>query len=448
MNAFTLVIAAAVPFDPASLLTAVSQEGDQIEVELGSPGVVSGLPHEGAGWSELTQDVFGAETPWNTYDPGVARLWLPEHGIPVDMRCWVALTDGPMSATVRGVAIGLQGSATGQQVTRAFNTGAGWTVAVASGKNYGTVGVELTLATVGASTSIGITVIDADGDPIVVTNTIPSSTTQNLGTQALDTMSVSCGWATGVGGIAGSTVRLRPLVAFLDADTAWGGMGKESLFTAAGQGQLGQSNMVGPSSGSADTTWNGVAIPPGDTVYRNGVLTATWPARPGPGPYLVEDIHAVRPGEVQTYLRAVSGTSIASLLGTHLPNLVGDYYRFAPGASPEVVVIVQGEADATAEATANAYEANLDLAVRRIHGYWPDARIVVQELVTTAAGYPYHETVRAAQNAVAARYDYVGLSESEGLPTVSDGVHLTPGAGGGYDQMAERITAVALGMLP
>lgn len=444
MDAFTLVLAAATPFDPSSILASAIQEGDQIEVTLTSPSTVTALPHEGAGWSEATQDVFGVTGPWKTYYPGTARLWLPEHGVPVDMRCWLAFTDGPISATSRGVALGLQGTTTGQQVVRAFNTGSSWTVAVASAKNSGTVGIELSLATIGASTSIGITVIDADGDPIVVTNTIPSSTVQALGTQTLDTMSVSCGWATGIGGTAGSSVRLRPLLAFLDPDAAWGGMGKESVFTAAGQGQLGQSNMVGPSSGTTDATWSGVAVDPADTVYRNGVLTATWPARPGPGPYLVEEIHAARPGAVQTTLRAVSGTNIATMLGSHIPNLVGDYYRFAPGTAPEVVVIVQGEADATAEATANAYEANLDLAVRRIHGYWPDARIVIQELVTTAAGYPYHATVRAAQHTVVDRYPtFAALSAAADLPTAADGVHLTPSAGGGYDQMAERIQAAA-----
>lgn len=289
MDAFSVSVLSAVPFDPSGLLVNAAQDGDQIELVLQSPSVVSAAPHEGAGWSEALQDVFGTERPWRAGDPGLMRLWLPEHGLPTDMRCWVAVTAGPVSSSSAGVAIGLQGTTTGQQVVRGINTGTGWTIVVPAGKS--------------------------------------------------------------------------------------------------------------------------------------------------PAEFI---------------LRAVSGTDIATLLSSHLPNLVGDYYRLAPDAppAPGVVVIVQGEADAQVLAKAQVYEAQLDLAVTRIHAYWPAAPIVVQELVTTAATYPYHETVRAAQNAVAARYDYVGLSESEGLPTVADGVHLTPGAGGGYDQMAARITTVALGMLP
>lgn len=452
MDVFFVSILSAVPFDPNGLLVAASQDVDQIELVLQSPSVVSAAPHEGAGWSESLEDVFGLERPWRAGDPGMARLWLPKHGLPTDMRCWLAVTAGPVGASSLGVAIGLQGTATGQQVVRGINTGAGWTVTVPAGKSPGTVGVQMTLAPVGALTAVVVTAIGPEGTPLPTANLSPSVAAGSALGPAFDTLTTSCGWATGVGGTAGVSARVHGLVGFLSPGD-WGGSGKDSAWAADGiiaQGHLGQSNMLGPSSGSVDTTWSGASVPAADLVQRNGIVTTTWPARPGPQPYLLVDAHAAAAGNAAFILRAVSGTDISTLLGSHLPNLVGDYYRLAPDAppAPGVVVIVQGEADAQVLAKAQAYEAQLDLAVNRIHAYWPAAPIVVQELVTTAATYPYHEVVRIAQNAVAARYDYVALSESEGLPTVADGVHLTPGTGGGYDQMAERITAAALEVLP
>lgn len=452
MDAFSVSVLSAVPFDPSGLLVNAAQDGDQIELVLQSPSVVSAAPHEGAGWSEALQDVFGTERPWRAGDPGLMRLWLPEHGLPTDMRCWVAVTAGPVSSSSVGVAVGLQGTTTGQQVVRGINTGTGWAIVVPAGKSPGTVGVQMALAPVGALTAVVVTAIGPEGAPLPTANFSPSVSAGSALGPALDTLTTSCGWATGVGGTAGVSARLHGLAGFLSPDD-WGGSGKDSAWAANGiiaQGHLGQSNMLGPSSGSVDTTWSGASVTATDLVQRNGIVTTTWPARPGPQPYLLVDAHAAAAGDAEFILRAVSGTDIATLLGSHLPSLVGDYYRLAPDAppAPGVVVIVQGEADAQVLAKAQAYEAQLDLAVTRIHAYWPAAPIVVQELVTTAATYPYHEIVRDAQNAVAARYDYVGLSESEGLPTVADGVHLTPGAGGGYDQMAARITAVALGMLP
>lgn len=445
---FSVSLFSAVPFDPSGLLVSATQDGDQIEVVLGNPAVVSGAPHEGAGWSEPMRDVFGTERPWVMGEPGMARLWLPEHGLPVDMRCWVAFTDGPVSATSPGVGFGLQGSATGQQVLRGTNVGSGWTVALASGKNLGVVGAQLGLAPVGTSTTVVVTAIDPEGSPITYSNGNPSVSAGVAVGPSLDTMTVSCGWATGAGGSAGAAARLHGVVGYLDVG-AWGGSGKDSAWPASDvltQAQLGQSNMLGPSSGAVDTLWSGASVTAGDVVLRNGVATTTWPARPGPQPYLLVDAHAAASGSATFLLRAVGGTDIATMLTSHIPNVVGDFYRQAPAdpPAPGVVVIVQGEADAQVEAKANAYEAQLDLAVRRVHAYWPAATIVVQELVTTSSSYPYHATVRAAQGVVADRYDYVLLSPAAGLPTVSDGVHLTPGIGGGYDQMAEQITDLAV----
>lgn len=97
---------------------------------------------------------------------------------------------------------------------------------------------------------------------------------------------------------------------------------------------------------------------------------------------------------------------------------------------------MQGESDATYEPWADAYEENLTHFIARVREDVVEPKLpVVMGRIDCSVHCPYRDTVRAAQDAVAAADLAVGIVETADLPQVADALHFD---GSGMRTLGER----------
>ena len=97
---------------------------------------------------------------------------------------------------------------------------------------------------------------------------------------------------------------------------------------------------------------------------------------------------------------------------------------------------MQGESDATYEPWADAYEANLTHLIARIREDVVEPKLpIVMGRIDCSVHCPYRDTVRTAQDAVAASDVAVGIVETADLPQVADALHFD---GSGMRTLGER----------
>lgn len=449
MDAFWFVASTigVVAGDPSSILSSVSEDQQNIEATLVSPSTVSRTPDLGARWSAPITDLLGVGQAAHAEDLLVPRLWLADNGLPRDTIVWVVLTDGPLSASSPGVAVGLEWTSTAPRVRHAVNlgSGAGWAItAAASGVRY-TAGAELQLQR-GASSGGGISLsmrahaIDGSGAPVdtVSTATSPTSSTSS---GHWDTVSLVVGWATGVGGASGSRVRFSGSLAFLRMADLPSADRSDAGYTAATPPRIiiwgGASNgPVGPgASNPTDPNWGNHAVQAGVRYYLNGVQVMTYGPRPGPVPYMVTRLVTlgVPADEIVILGWGEGGIALSSMIGNGKVGPVIDNLYTLGALRPDLVIETQGGGDMTAT-LAPLYAATHAEWVRLIGATWPGADYVVCE---TYEAHTYEADVLAVQYA----QDHVVYTRTGPALPVFDGSHFTPGVGGGMDQLAGRILA-------
>ena len=192
----------------------------------------------------------------------------------------------------------------------------------------------------------------------------------------------------------------------------------------------------------ADATWGGQPVQAGVTVYWSGVSVATWPAEPGPAPYLVEAMLAdgVAAASIKIVVWASPGSLYQIMRDTCLIGARLDW--LAIGASPQVVWMWHGESASNDLALATAYEEDMVQWGCLCDGIWPGVWLQFQELLSES--YTYWDTTHASIRAAIARM--AGAEEvASKLPTLlgkADTVHASSGPGGGTDVAAQRAWAL------
>ena len=100
---------------------------------------------------------------------------------------------------------------------------------------------------------------------------------------------------------------------------------------------------------------------------------------------------------------------------------------------------MQGESDATLQAWAEAYEANLTAFIRRVREDVGRPKMpFAMGRIDCSVHCTYRDTVRAAQDAVASTLDRVSVVETEDLPQILDSLHYD---GSGMRTLGERLAA-------
>lgn len=449
MDAFWFVpsVVGVIAVDPSAILSSVSEDERIIEATLAAPSVVSRSPELGARWSAPIADILGVGQAANAEDLLISRLWLGDNGIPRDTIEWLVLSQGPLSATSPGVAVGLEWTSTAPRVRHAVNlgAGAGWAITSASAGVRYTAGAELQVQR-GSATGGGVSLsvrahaIDGSGAPIDTASTA-TGTTSGPAAVPWDTVSLVVGWSTGVGGVAGSTVRFGGALSLLKvadlpaaARSSWDYVPNNPprvfLWGGASNGP------IGPGPGNpTDPDWGNVAVPAGVLFYLNGVQVTTFGPRPGPVPYLITRLLAlgVPADEIVIIGWGGSGIELASMTGnTKVAPVIANLYDLG-ALRPDVLIETQGGGDMTATLAPLYADTHAEWE-RLANATWPGVPIVACE---TFEVHTYEAPVLAVQYA----QDHVVLTRTgPGLPT-SDGSHFTPGIGNGMDQLSGRILA-------
>lgn len=163
----------------------------------------------------------------------------------------------------------------------------------------------------------------------------------------------------------------------------------------------GQSNAAGI---NADPTYGGAAITAGVTVYLAGVSIATWPAAPGPAPYIVATLLGlgVAAAEIIIVIEAVNGSTITQNTDAYFESAVSVWRTL--GTEPEAIFYWQGEAETQTETEALQYEDNLVHLCKKWVDAWSEVNIYIMLLLHEDSGYgAYYATTRASQVAALTR---------------------------------------------
>lgn len=390
-------------------------------------------------------DVFGGAGV-TADDLAALRLWTsPDNGLPSGVTCWASLTEGPLSPTARGFAVGLEwgvsGVTSGARAARAISSGAGWTVGTGTAFAEGSiVGAEGRLVPQsGAANTMGITahVLDPRGVWLPMQNAGPNGT-WTATSVAWDTFSVSCGW-TGPVGSPSAVARVEGALVAVPLSTFPATFREPSIPTGRRVWALvGQSNAGdGPLQSGTDPVWGLQPVQAGATVVLNGAVITTYPKRPALVPYLVQRLLDDGVVDPVVIVRSIGGQAISPfMLDQRLPQAVADAHRL--GLQVEVLAYAQGETDCQTAANAAAYQDRLALLLGRAEGWW-HAPMLVAECGPTCDGYGYESTLRAGQAAAVAGQLGAVLVDTDGLAVDATLHHYTQGVSGGYAGLADRM---------
>ena len=181
---------------------------------------------------------------------------------------------------------------------------------------------------------------------------------------------------------------------------------------------------IGAGVGATDTVYGGAALP-GGIVLRDGGSTLTaWPssggAAPDPGvlPYLAASMQS---GTI--IRRATPGQIVAGIETTELPGTLADCTALGiDRASVGLVIIMIGENDAQTGVESAAYTTRLPQTLDAIERAYPNARVVLQDMVTEDASYSEFAAIRAANVAAVALRSSRSLASRAGIG-LHDTVH-------------------------
>lgn len=204
--------------------------------------------------------------------------------------------------------------------------------------------------------------------------------------------------------------------------------------TAASKGMLlGQSNAAG--NGGANPTPTKAV----ENVLYNQILGDFQPTYGANGRVSVEPLLAPHRS---IYKHGDPGTSISQWISTLLPTSIATMASLA--WTPDWVIWIQGESDATSQATADAYETRWRTLLDTLYGEYGTVAVFDALLSgLPAAGYPAMETVNAAKMAVATdpAYDVTTLA-TDSYPKQGDQVHYERV---GYDAMCMAFRGMLVG---
>lgn len=182
--------------------------------------------------------------------------------------------------------------------------------------------------------------------------------------------------------------------------------------------------------GDDDPTYGGAAVPAGVTFRNNGSTLANYPDNAGAGsdpgvvPYWATALAAA--GSGRTIIRQAANGAILSQIETQfLPGAIDDCRTLGVDRDQvDCVVIMIGENDSQAGESA-PFAARIEQSVTMVEYAFPNARIVLQRIVTTNSGtYPEYATVDAAIVTCAGSKASRAASSASGVATM-DTVHYT-----------------------
>lgn len=181
---------------------------------------------------------------------------------------------------------------------------------------------------------------------------------------------------------------------------------------------------IGNGVGATDTTYGGASVPAGITFRDSGTTRATWPNNSGTGPdpgvlpYLAASM-----GSGTIIRRATNGQILGGVETTELPGAIADCTALGINRdSVQLVVLMIGENDAQDSTKSGAYASRIGQTCNLIEAAFPNARIVLQDMVSEGASYSEYAAIRTANaTAVAARATRA-LASRAGIG-LSDAVH-------------------------
>lgn len=181
---------------------------------------------------------------------------------------------------------------------------------------------------------------------------------------------------------------------------------------------------IGAGVGATDTVYGGAAVPAGITFRDGGSTLTAWPssggAAPDPGvlPYLAASM-----GSGTLIRRATPGQILGGIETTELPGSIADCT--ALGISRDavgLVVLMIGENDAQNSTESGAYASRLPQTFALIEAAYPNARIVLQDMVSEDAAYSEFAAIRSANAAAVALRSTRALASRVGIG-LHDAVH-------------------------
>lgn len=208
-----------------------------------------------------------------------------------------------------------------------------------------------------------------------------------------------------------------------------------------------------------DTTYGGQTIDsrtthPSSTRVRmwdatgTGATAAltTYPAGSAPGcgmtPYVLQAMVDAGQTDPVLFRRAQNGITLQTWANSYLPALVDDVCRAGfSAADVDLFVLEIGENDAQA-GEGSPFATLLPVVVARIEAAFPNARVLIAQIITTDTGlYPEYATVNAAEVATAAASPYRRLLTNTSV-TLTDSVHPNQA---GYAILGARAVTTYLG---
>jgi lysophospholipase L1-like esterase len=174
----------------------------------------------------------------------------------------------------------------------------------------------------------------------------------------------------------------------------------------------------------------GAALPAGLTFIDGGSVVTTWPSNAGTGPdpgylpYLVDPILDAGATSLTVIRRATNGRILADLEVVELPASTLDCAaRGIDRSTVDLVVLSIGENDAQNTTESAAYTARIDQTLELIQLAYPNARIVLNDMVSEdLVGYGQFATIRSANAAAVALRATWDLLPPGGI-TLQDAVH-------------------------
>jgi lysophospholipase L1-like esterase len=177
--------------------------------------------------------------------------------------------------------------------------------------------------------------------------------------------------------------------------------------------------------GANDGVYGGAAISGDLTVYDAGAEIANWPDNNGTGPdpgvlpWWGETI-----GTGTIIRQASNGAVLGQVESTLLPASVVDCAFMAMDRNDiDLVVLMIGENDAQNGGEATAYSTRLEQTCQLVEAAYPNARVVIQDMVTSdAGGYSEFASIRTTNATVAAAKSTRALAARTDI-TLNDTVH-------------------------
>jgi hypothetical protein len=210
----------------------------------------------------------------------------------------------------------------------------------------------------------------------------------------------------------------------------------------------GQSHTVGS---DPDPDWSGELLQAGVRLRVNGTTRTDYAATVGPQPYMLDLLLAAGITAPTLDVRGDSGAEIATVIDTYwATNSFTDGH--ALGAQWQEIWLLHGGASAQTQPEVDAYLSELERFYALVSTMFPNMRWLIFELQRDSnVDFPFTDEIRAIQVAFAAAHpsnviwvptrDH-GNPAEPALPLI-DGIHNTPGIGGGYDLLAQRGAAYA-----